>query len=93
MSISLYGWGGCGAITTLGWGSVCLKYTVTTIIAKYLCDREAHSCVITRDYLEIKTRDKDQVLLRLKSDSVPTRVWNDLVSRVKEDVISTRNVC
>jgi len=90
--ITTWGWGS-GAISSWGWGSAGLMEFVASILTtKYLCDREAYSCVITRDYLEIKTREKDQILLRLKVDSIPTRTWDVLLSRAKGE-ISLRNVC
>ena len=73
MSITTWGWGS-GAITTMGWGHAGLvEFIASVLTTKYLCDKEAYTCVITRDYIEVKTREKDEIILRLKSDFVPTR--------------------
>jgi hypothetical protein len=90
--ITTWGWGS-GAISTSGWGSSAIVEFIASILTtKYLCDKDAYTCVITRDYLEIKTREKGEIVLRLKPDSIPARTWDVLLSRSKGE-ISFRNVC
>jgi len=71
MSITTWGWGS-GAITTSGWGSSIMEILLPILVSEYLCG-DAYTCVVTRDYLEVKTREKGDVVLRLKPDSIPTR--------------------
>ena len=92
MAISVYGWG-YGAITTAGWGSsVIVEFIASILTTRYLCDKDAYICVVTRDYIEVKTREKGDIVLRLKSDDIPARTWDVLLSRAKGE-ISLRNVC
>jgi len=91
--MSIITWGfGSGAITTAGWGGFVKEVILPTLIAEYLSDKYIYSCVITRDYLEVKTREKGEILLRVKPDSIPTRTWDVLLNRVKGE-INFRNAC
>lgn len=86
MSITTWGWG-VGAITTVGWGAFYVKEIILpTLITEYLSDKYIYSCVIDRDYVEIKTRDEEEVLLRVKPDSLSPRSWNILFDRLKSDI-------
>ena len=86
MSITTWGFGS-GAITTVGWGAFYVKEIVLpTLITEYLSDKYIYSCVITRDYVEIKTRDEDKILLRVKPESLSLRAWNILLTRLKSDI-------
>ena len=91
MSITTWGWGS-GAITTSGWGAFVKEIILPALLAEYFSDRDVYTCVITRDYLEVKTREKGEIVLRLKPGSIPTRTWDDLLSREKGE-ISIRNAC
>ena len=83
MGISTYGWGS-GAVTTLGFGAE-IGY-IPELIAESLSGRYAYTCVVTRDYLEVKTRDEDAILLRLKPDSITPRMWDVLLDRSKTEI-------
>ena len=87
LGISTWGWGSCGGIiTTWGWGGVpCAEY-IPTIIAAYLADSSAYSCVVTRTYIEIQTRDKGDILLRVRPDSVPERMREEVLIRARGDI-------
>jgi hypothetical protein len=86
MSITTWGWGS-QAITSCGWGAFYIKEIVLpTLITEYLSDKYIYSCVIARDYVEIKTRDEDEVLLRVKPDSLSLRSWDILLNRLKSDI-------
>jgi len=86
MSITTWGFGS-GAITTGGWGAFYVKEIILpTLITEYLSDKYIYSCVITRDYLEVKTREKGEIVLRLKLDSISARTWDILLNRLKGDV-------
>ena len=91
MSITTWGWGS-QAITTTGWGGGIVEFIASILTTKYLCDKDAYTCVITRDYIEIKTREKGEIVLRLKPDSISARTYNVLLSRAKGE-ISFRNAC
>jgi len=82
MSITTWGWGSCGiAISTAGWGACpCLEY-IPSIIAEFLADNKAYSCVITRTYVQIKKRTTGEVLLRVKPSAIPSRVMSELIMR------------
>ena len=90
MSITTWGFGS-GSISTAGWGSSIMEILLPILVSEYLC-RDAYTCVISRDYLEIRTREKGEIVLRLKSGSIPTRTWDDLLSRSKGE-ISLRDAC
>lgn len=89
MSISTWGWGSCGGvITTWGWGPpVCVEY-IPVLLATYLANSSAYSCVVTRKYIEIKTRDRSSVLLRVRPDSVSERVREQVLMRTFEDPLT-----
>ena len=91
MSITTWGWGS-QAITSCGWGGGVVEFIASILTTKYLCDKNAYTCVITRDYIEIKTREKGEIVLRLKPDSISARTYNVLLSRAKGE-ISFRNAC
>lgn len=86
MSITTWGWGSCGnALSTWGWGGCpCLEY-LPYIIAEYLGGK-AYTCVLKRTYVEIQTRDRGDVLLRLKPDQIPERLRGAVLERVRGDV-------
>jgi len=86
MSITTWGWG-VGAITSVGWGAFYVKEIILpTLITEYLSDKYIYSCVIDRDYVEIKTRDEDKILLRVKPESLSLRSWDILLNRLKGDI-------
>lgn len=91
MSISIYGWGS-GAITTWGMGAMGTSPIIPSLTAQAICETDAYTCVITRDYVEIKARGKGEILLRLKPGSIPARTWGALLDRAKGD-IDIRNIC
>lgn len=86
MGICTWGWGSCGGvITTWGWGEVpCAEY-IPIIIATYLADSGAYSCVVTRTYIEIQTRDKGEILLRVRPDVIPERLREEVLMRAHGD--------
>jgi hypothetical protein len=87
LGISTWGWGSCGGvITTWGWGPVCVEY-IPVLIATYLANSSAYSCVVTRKYIEIKTRDKGDILLRVRPDAIPERVREQVLIRARGDVL------
>ncbi len=73
MSITTWGWGSCAnAISTWGWGGCpCVDY-IPHILAEYLGSK-AYTCVVTRTYIEVRTRDRGDVVLRMKPDPVVLR--------------------
>jgi len=85
MGITTWGWGSCGnAIGTLGWGGCpCVDY-IPYILAEYLSSN-AYSCVLKRTYIEIQTRDRGDVLLRLKPDQIPERLRGAVLERSRGD--------
>jgi len=86
MSITTWGFGS-GAISSWGWGAFYVKeILLPTLITEYLSDKYIYSCVVTRDYIEIKARDKDEILLRVKPDSLSLRAWGILLNRLKGDI-------
>jgi len=85
MSIATWGWGACaGPITSWGWGpDVC---AVPYIIADALSDSGAYSCVVKRTYIEIRTRDRGDVVLRVRPDQLSERVRGEILERARGDV-------
>jgi len=91
MSITTWGWGS-GAITTSGWGTFVKKILLPDLLDEYFFNRYAYTCVVTRDYLEVKTREKGDLVLRLKPDSISDRTWDTLLNREKGE-INFGNAC
>jgi len=87
MSISTCGWGSA-SIATYGWG---IGESVVEITLPFLVAEaeypQAYTCIIARDYVEIKYRDKDIILLRLKPDSITSRMWGVLLDRAKTEIL------
>lgn len=83
MGLSTWGWGSCGsAISTWGWGGCpCIDY-IPHILAEYLGSK-AYTCVLRRTYVEIQTRDRGDVLLRLKPDQIPERLRGEVLRRAR----------
>jgi len=93
MGISTWGFGSCcGAITTWGWGSGPCNL-IPDILASFLADPTCYDCVATRSYVEISTRDRSTVLLRIRPDSIPERLLSTILLRAKPDQISERLRC
>jgi len=91
MSITTYGFGS-SSISCWGWGggmAGVIPVTPVDLFAQYV-GRVAYTCVITRDYLEVIYREKDQIVLRLKLEDISERVWNTLLERIKPQSISIR---
>lgn len=91
MSITTYGWGS-SSISSWGWGAGLagvIPVTPADLFARYV-GRAAYTCVITRDYLEIRYREKDSIILRLKLEDISERVWDILLERAKPQNISIR---
>lgn len=83
MTISIWGWGSCGGvITTWGWGEAPCEGFIPTILATYLSDSYAYSCVLKRDYLEVKSRVVGTVLLRIRPSQIPERLRGEVMQRV-----------
>ena len=87
MTISIWGWGSCGGvITTWGWGEAPCEGFVPTIIAKFLSDSYAYTCVLKREYVEIQSRARGTVLLRIKPSQIPERLRGEVLQRIATDV-------
>jgi hypothetical protein len=93
MTISIWGWGSCcGAISTWGWGTFCCG-NVPEMWAKYLSDSYAYSCVLTRNYIEIQSRPRGLVLLRVSPDKIPERYRTEILKRIAViTAVRSRNV-
>jgi hypothetical protein len=83
LSITTWGFGSCAnAISTGGWGGChCLEY-LPHIIAEYLGSK-AYTCVLKRTYIEIQTRVRGDVLLRLRPDQIPERLRGAVLERAR----------
>ncbi len=91
MSITTYGWGS-SSISCWGWGggmAGVIPVTPADLFAQYV-GRAAYTCVITRDYLEVIYREKDEIVLRVKLDDLSERVWDVLLERAKPQSIPIR---
>lgn len=87
MTISVWGWGSCGGvITTWGWGEPPCGEMLPIILAKYLGDHYAYSCVLTRDYVEIRSRTRGTILLRVRPSQIPERLRSQVLQRIATDV-------
>ena len=86
MSISTWGWGSCGiAIGTAGWGDCpCVEYVPYILLATYLGDHDAYSCAASREYIEIRTRDRGEVLLRMRPEQIPERLIEDVLTELRK---------
>jgi len=88
MTISIWGWGSCGGvITTWGWGEPNCSEIIPSVLSKYLIDYFAYSCVPARNYLEIKSRHKGTILLRIRSDQIPERLRLHVLQRTTIDIL------
>jgi len=82
MGITTWGWGSCGtAIGSFGWGACPCSEYIPSIIADFLADSKAYSCIITRKCVQIKKRTSDEVLLRVKPSAIPSRIMSELLLR------------
>ena len=85
MSLVTWGWGTCdGIITVCGFGAFSCT-PVANILARYLGDKAYTWVEDDRGWIEVITRDKGEVLLRIKPSSVPERLRGDVVGRMYED--------
>ena len=84
MSIVTWGWGS-GAISTAGWGGGIRL--VPKIYASYALS-DAYRWVLTRDYVEVISRDKGDPVLRIKPSTLDQRDWASLFARVKGDLVN-----
>jgi hypothetical protein len=85
MSLVTWGWGTCdGIITVWGFGSFpCVE--IPEIIAKYLLDRAYVWVSDDRGWVEVISRDKGDIMLRLKPGSIPSRLRMGVMERIRED--------
>jgi len=82
MGITTWGWGSCGAaISSIGWGACPCSEYIPYVIADFLANSKAYSCIITRNYVQINKRTSDEVLLRVKPAVIPSRIMSELLSR------------
>jgi len=82
MSITTWGWGSCGiAISTAGWGACPCGEYIPSIIAEFLANSKAYSCVVTRQYVQIRSRFSGNVLFRASTFNIPSRVVSQLKLR------------
>jgi len=74
MGITTWGFGACcGTIGTWGWGDgVC--NLIPNVLVSFIADPTCYNCVSTRSYVEIRTRDRSTVLLRVRPDQIPERL-------------------
>ena len=87
MAISVFGWG-AGAITTGGFGYYLVEEWIPLILAEYLENSNAYTCIADRGYAEIRLRETGDVVLRVRPDQIPARERNELMSRIRaEDVL------
>jgi len=66
-----------------------IPVTPADLFAKYV-GRAAYTCVIQRDRLEVVYREKDQIVLRVKLEDIPERMWDVLLERAKPQSIFVR---
>lgn len=94
MTISVWGWGSCcGAISTWGWGVCCCYSYIPEMWAKYLGDSYAYSCVLTRGYIEVQSRARGTILLRVNPSSIPERYRVQVVQRIVTSMAArSRNI-
>ena len=92
MGISTWGWGSsCGGIvTTAGWGECPCDAFIPALLAAYLIDSNAYCWVGTRTYVEVQTRERGDVLLRVRPEQIPQRMRGDVAQRIADD-ITTRS--
>jgi len=84
MSLVTWGWGTCdGIITVWGFGAFPCTPMVYTL-AKYIGDR-AYVWVGDRSWISVISRDKGDLLLRIRPDSVPDRLREGVIERMYED--------
>jgi hypothetical protein len=61
--------------------------------AKYLGDSYAYSCVLTRGYIEVQSRVKGTVLLRINPAKIPERYRTQVLQRVAVSMaVRSRNI-
>lgn len=87
MSITLGGWGS-QTVTTWGFGGGMAGYVIS-VIAQYI-GRAAYTCTIDRECIEIKSRDKGRIVLRVKLEDLSERAWDVLLERTKPRDVSIR---
>jgi len=88
MTISIWGWGSCASVvTTWGWGEIQCDRHIPIMWAQYLGDSYAYSCVIKRDYVEVQSRLRDIVVLRVKPSNIPERYRLDVLQRIAASMI------
>jgi hypothetical protein len=88
MGISTWGWGSAcgGLITTGGWGECPCADFIPVLLAAYL-ESNAYCWVATRTYVEVQTRDRGDILLRVKPDQIPQRLKGAVRQRVADDIL------
>jgi len=72
-------------ISTWGWGSIPCQL-IPIILAEYFGDSKAYSCVATREYIEIKSREKGVIVLRVRPDNLSLRQRLEFLERISVDV-------
>lgn len=80
MSIVTNGWGG-SAISVFGWGAVYIEEYISSIIAEYLANSSAYSCVTERAHVRLQDRDGRIISIRTSPDLVPDRLKGYIASR------------
>jgi len=86
-NISVWGWGNT-TISTWGWGTPYHEY-IPIILATFI-ESHAHTCVLTRDYVEVLVRETGDVVLRLRPDQIPQRGYGEVLSRMRDGDILIR---
>lgn len=86
-NISVWGWGAT-TISIWGWGTPYHEY-IPIILAAFI-ESHAHTCVLTRDYVEVLVRETGEVVLRLRPEEVPKRGYGEVLSRMREGDLLVR---
>ena len=84
MSISTWGWGSF-SISIGGWGGA-LEF-LPWIYAKLEKYDPAYAWVLTRDYIDLITRDRNELITRITPTDLPGREWDILVERLKASLV------
>jgi hypothetical protein len=92
MSISTFGWGAyTSSISSSGWGSF-TRIFLPELLASYI-QSSSYICVLSRDYIEVTSRTKGTIVLRVRSDSLSLREKSTILERAKGIIIDRSDIC